>query len=118
MIESASSAPSNRSQEIAPGQEHTGEDTTAGEVATDANEATQEGEKDANGEAAGMAGMGMSGMPGGFNPAMGGFPNMTGDMNQMQMQMAMAMQNGMGANAFGGFPMMGMHIPHYTSITS
>ncbi|KFY92618.1 hypothetical protein V500_04115, partial [Pseudogymnoascus sp. VKM F-4518 (FW-2643)] len=95
-------------EEIAPGQEHTGEDTTAGEVATDADEATQEGEKDANGEAVGMAGMGMSGMPGGFNPAMGGFPNMTGDMNQMQMQMAMAMQNGMGANAFGGFPMMGM----------
>lgn len=61
-----------------------------------------------------MAGMGMSGMPGGFNPVMGGFPNMTGDMNQMQMQMAMAMQNGMGANAFGGFPMMGMHIPHDT----
>lgn len=56
----------------------------------------------------------MSGMPGGFNPAMGGFSNMTGDMNQMQMQMAMAMQNGMGANAFGGFPMMGMHIRHDT----
>ncbi|OBT90149.1 hypothetical protein VE02_00970, partial [Pseudogymnoascus sp. 03VT05] len=30
-------------EEIAPGQEHTGEDTTAGEVATDANETTQEG---------------------------------------------------------------------------
>ncbi|KFZ15157.1 hypothetical protein V501_02842 [Pseudogymnoascus sp. VKM F-4519 (FW-2642)] len=92
-------------EEIAPGQEHTGEDTTAGEVATDANEATHEGEKDANGDAAGA---GMPGMTGGFNAAMGGFPNMTGDMNQMQMQMAMAMQNGMGANAFGGFPMMGM----------
>lgn len=103
------------SQEIAPGQEHTGEDTTAGEVATDANEATQEGEKDAN---SGDAGMGMPGMPGGFNTAMGGFPNMTGDMNQMQMQMAMAMQNGMGANAFGGFPMMGMHIPRDIKVTS
>jgi hypothetical protein len=37
-----------------------------------------------------------------------GFPNMnfngTGDFNQMQMMMAM--QNGMGNNAFGGFPMM------------
>jgi hypothetical protein len=54
-----------------------------------------------------MAGMGMVGMPAGFNPAMGGFPNMGGDMNQIQMQMAMAMQNGMGANPFG-FPMMGM----------
>ncbi|OAF54347.1 hypothetical protein VC83_09455 [Pseudogymnoascus destructans] len=95
-------------EEIAPGQEHTGEDTTAGEVATDANVATQEGEKDANGEAVGMVGVGMPGMPGGFNTAMGGFLNMTGDMNRMQMQMAMAMQNGMGANAFGGFPMMGM----------
>jgi hypothetical protein len=115
MTESASSAPSNCSQEIAPGQEHTGEDTTAGEVATDANEATHEGEKDANGDAAGA---GMPGMTGGFNAAMGGFPNMTGDMNQMQMQMAMAMQNGMGANAFGGFPMMGMHIPRDTKVTS
>ncbi|KFY45710.1 hypothetical protein V494_00815, partial [Pseudogymnoascus sp. VKM F-4513 (FW-928)] len=95
-------------EEIAPGQEHTGEDTTAGEVATDANEATQEGEKDANGDAAAMAGTGMPGMPDGFNTAMGGFPNMSGDMNQMQMQMAMAMQNGMGPNAFGSFPMMGM----------
>jgi hypothetical protein len=105
-------------QEIAPGQEHTGEDTTAGEVATDANEATQEGEKDANGDAAGMAGVGMPGMPGGFNTATGVFPNMTGDMNQMQMQMAMAMQNGMGANVFGGFPMMGMHIRRDIKVTS
>ena len=41
--------------------------------------------------------------------ANGGFSNMgfpgTGDFNQMQMMMAM--QNGMGPNAFGGFPMMG-----------
>ncbi|KFX90621.1 hypothetical protein O988_08104, partial [Pseudogymnoascus sp. VKM F-3808] len=95
-------------EEIAPGQEHTGEDTTAGEIATDANEAIQEDEKDDNGQVSEMTGMGMPGIPGGFNPAMGGFPNLTGDMNQMQMQMAMAMQNGMGANAFGGFPMMGM----------
>lgn len=29
----------------------------------------------------------------------------SGDFNQMQMMMAM--QNGMGSNAFGGFPMMG-----------
>lgn len=28
-----------------------------------------------------------------------------GDFNQMQMMMAM--QNGMGSNSFGGFPMMG-----------
>lgn len=118
MIESSSSASSNCSQEIAPGQEHTGEDTTAGEVATDANEATQEEEKDANGDAVGMAVAGMPGIPDGFNAAMGGFPNMTGDMNQMQMQMAMAMQNGMGANAFGGFPMIGMHNPRDTEVTS
>lgn len=56
----------------------------------------------------------MPAIPGGFNAALGGFPTMTGDMNQMQMQMAMAMQNGMGANAFGGFPMMGMHISRDT----
>lgn len=39
----------------------------------------------------------------------GGMPNMmfsgSGDMNQMQMMMAM--QNGMGPNSFGNFPMMG-----------
>lgn len=32
-----------------------------------------------------------------------------GDFNQMQMMMAM--QNGMGPNSFGGFPMMGK-APH------
>lgn len=32
-----------------------------------------------------------------------------GDMSQMQMMMAM--QNGMGPNAFGNFPMMGMCLP-------
>lgn len=41
--------------------------------------------------------------------ANGGFQNMnfqgSDDFNQMQMMMAM--QNGMGANNFGGFPMMG-----------
>lgn len=40
----------------------------------------------------------------------GGFSNMAfgaaGDFNQMQMMMAM--HNGMGANGFGNFPMMGM----------
>ena len=34
---------------------------------------------------------------------------MGGDFNQMQMMMAM--QNGMGAGAFGGFPMMGKFVP-------
>lgn len=40
--------------------------------------------------------------------ANGGYSNMfsgSGDFNQMQMMMAM--QNGMGPNSFGGFPMMG-----------
>lgn len=45
-----------------------------------------------------------------FNSMNGGsFPNMSfngsGDFSQMQMMMAM--QNGMGANSFGNFPMMG-----------
>lgn len=44
----------------------------------------------------------------GSDATQGGFPNMNfgnGDFNQMQMMMAM--QNGMGPNGFGGFPMMG-----------
>ncbi|KAI9167429.1 Vacuolar protein sorting-associated protein [Paramyrothecium foliicola] len=44
------------------------------------------------------------------DPTNNGYPNMNfsggGDFNQMQMMMAM--QNGMGNNAFGGFPMMAM----------
>lgn len=41
----------------------------------------------------------------------------SGDMNQMQMMMAM--QNGMGPNSFGGFPMMSMSPPiaHATNNT-
>jgi hypothetical protein len=40
--------------------------------------------------------------------AAGGFPGMGmgGDFNQMQMMIAM--QNGIGPNGFGSFPMMGM----------
>ena len=50
----------------------------------------------------------------GFDPsATGGFAGMDvgGDINQMQqMQMMMAMQNGMGSNSFGNFPMMGTFV--------
>lgn len=42
----------------------------------------------------------------------GGYNNVIfsgfGDANQMQMMMAM--QNGMGPNTYGNFPMMGMHL--------
>lgn len=45
----------------------------------------------------------------GSDPMNNGYSNMnlqvSGDFNQMQMMMAM--QNGMGNNGFGGFPMMG-----------
>jgi hypothetical protein len=47
-----------------------------------------------------------------------GFPNANmnfGAGNFDQMQMMMAMQNGMGPNAFGGFPLMGSYCPNKTS---
>lgn len=54
----------------------------------------------------------------GSESANGGMSNMmfsgSGDMNQMQMMMAM--QNGMSANSFGNFPMMGMFtVPIYAA---
>ncbi|KUJ19071.1 uncharacterized protein LY89DRAFT_716682 [Mollisia scopiformis] len=94
-------------EEIAPGQESTGE------LDTDTAEVTQNGEesieKDINGHSAVPQTPGF-GAGFGFDPsAAGGFPGMGfgGDFNQMQMMMAM--QNGMGGGGgFGNFPMMGM----------
>jgi hypothetical protein len=74
-------------------------------------------EKDANGEP--ISGQAISQAPGiaagfGFNPSAGGaFPmGFGGDFNQMQMMMAMQ-NGGMGPNAFGNFPMMGMFALYY-----
>lgn len=48
----------------------------------------------------------------GYDNMNGVFPNMNfGAGNFDQMQMMMAMQNGMPANAFGTFPMMGSLFP-------
>jgi hypothetical protein len=101
----------DRRQEIAPGQESTDE-VDANKEESNGGDSTQ---KDANGNS--IAGQPVSQTPAfgagfGFDPsAVGGFPGMGmgGDFNQMQMMMAM--QNGMGAGAFGGFPIMGKFVP-------
>jgi hypothetical protein len=84
----------------------------AGDTATE-DENVQAAEKDANDEA--VSGQNIYQAPGmgsgfGFDAsAAGTFPAMGfgGDFNQMQMMMAMQ-NGGMGSNAFGNFPMMGM----------
>ncbi|EON98150.1 putative pre-mrna-splicing factor 38b protein [Phaeoacremonium minimum UCRPA7] len=80
-----------------------------GDLAAEEHKTVQVGEAHDNDEEAENDGQpgGDSSNSFGFDAANGGFPNMNfgnGDFNQMQMMMAM--QNGMGPNNFGGFPMM------------
>ncbi|RDW59645.1 hypothetical protein BP6252_12732 [Coleophoma cylindrospora] len=108
--EAAQDIPQPSIEEITPGQEPTDADAHAvmgtGETDTqDMSEALDQGDaQPADGQS--IQGTGAS-----FDASgPGGFTNMpfgtAGDFNQMQMMMAM--QNGMSANGFGNFPMMGM----------
>lgn len=99
-------------QEIAPGQEPTEDgDANQAEATSEENGDGPAPETDTDGQA--VNGVSQNPVFGfGFDlSAAGAFPNMGmgGDFNQMQMMMAM--QNGMGANSFGNFPMMGMFSP-------
>jgi len=90
----------NFMQEIAPGQEPSDDAKPADDPVG--------GEEDKqNSEDKGQPATQSFGDGFGFNPATpGAFPmGFGGDFNQMQMMM---MQNGMGPNNFGTFPMMGM----------
>jgi hypothetical protein len=75
------------------------------EESKEANANDQEGEGDQQNQT-------LDNTASGFDNTSGAFPNMNfGAGNFDQMQMMMAMQNGMPANAFGTFPMMGSFIP-------
>lgn len=95
-------------QEIAPGQESTGDTDVAKPDEVEGNSVGKE-VASKNGAADEIVAATPSfGAAFGFDPSnAAGFPNMPfgGDFNQMQMMMGM--QNGMNPAAFGNFPMMG-----------
>jgi hypothetical protein len=98
--------PADRSIEKADGS-HEGEQTG------DANEPTENQDEDeAEQTGDGQQNLGPGAMEGGFQNM-----NYQGSDDFNQMQMMMAMQNGMGPNSFGGFPMMGMSHTLLTAIS-